>query len=76
MNPEEWEGPDLPAHRSPLTYPACECGANGCPDQPNSPGPERTHEEHPRAGADSPVLQDLRARVREENDRRRFGRSG
>lgn len=76
-NSEQWDGPDFPAHRSPLTYPPCECGAAGCPDRPKRPGQDQARETRLLVGPDSPVLQDLRARVRDENDRRRkFGRLG
>lgn len=69
---EQWDGPDFPAYRSPLTYPPCACGAAVCPDRPKRPARASERETCLPSGPDSPVLQDLRARIRDENDRRRM----
>lgn len=76
MDSEAWEGADFPARRSPLIYPPCECGEAGCPDRLIQSGSDKVRETCRPVEPDSPVLQSLRARVRDENDRRRFGRLG
>lgn len=71
MDSEVWEGADFPARRSPLIYPPCECGEVGCPDRLDRPGQNQARETE----RDSPVIQTLRARIREENYcRRKFRR--
>lgn len=77
MNSEEWEGSDLAADRSPFAYPPCECGEAECPDHLNRPGQDKARATERATERDSPVIKDLRARVREENRcRRKFGRLG
>ncbi|GAA2460967.1 hypothetical protein GCM10010433_73930 [Streptomyces pulveraceus] len=72
---EVWEGADFPARRSPLIYPPCECGEAECPDRLNRSGQDKARETNRSAERDSPVIQVLRARIREENDcRRKFRR--
>ncbi|THA32360.1 hypothetical protein E6R18_14215 [Streptomyces sp. A1277] len=74
MDSEEWEGPDLATGQSPLAYPPCQCGSAGCPDQPSQDAEGRAADR--QVTTDSPVFTGLRARVRDENARRKFGRLG
>ncbi|UJB43622.1 hypothetical protein [Streptomyces sp. A1-5] len=58
--------------RSSLNFPRCRCGAETCPD--SAPAGEKQHQDDEHQDHDSPTLLDLRARVREGNARRRYGR--
>lgn len=68
------QGADYPPHRSPLTFPPCDCGAPVCPDRRTPPDPDEPRPARPVPRPDSPLLLGLRSRIREENQFRAWFR--
>lgn len=65
---------DYPVHRSPVTFPPCDCGAPVCPDRRTPPDPDESSHARPAPRPDSPLLLGLRSRIREENQFRAWFR--
>lgn len=58
--------------RSALKYPPCRCGGAKCPDAAPAADDDQSEHQRPDGHQESPVLSDLRSRVRDDNARRRY----